>query len=163
MSDGLDLDALIARLQRDDASSDDWRAFRSAYVTGLIDVTATHNGVAIGRDVIGSVVNTGSITITGPGTEAIQHAIRRELDAIQGDHSTRALRDYFRALREYCTHFPYVALDQFRGDHAPRSLEAVYVPPLLGSRDRRPDRDKPPSERDEARPEQDVALTIPQV
>src|SRR5262245_12464036 len=121
---------LLERTLSGQSTDADRAALYRACLTGQISAVASDRGVSVGGSVINSTIVTGdgNVVLQGTGSDVVVDAFRSILRRIEDDRHDRALRDYFRALRGYAEHLPYLVLDdQLPGRHA-RSLDTIYVP-----------------------------------
>ncbi len=129
MSD--DLQAIIDCVAAGTQSETDLAALRQALRSGQISLATGERAVAVGGAVTDAIIVTGDGNVLrifrGPDAATIQKAVCQVLDAISTDRYDRSLQDYFRALRAYCTNYPYLALEDLLGRKR-KSLDEVYVP-----------------------------------
>lgn len=103
--------------------------FRRALQSGQINLATGDRAVAIGGNVNDAVIITGDGNVVkilkGSDAEFIQQIVKAELEKITTDNYSRALQEYFRALRNYCANFPYLTLHNI---YPHKTLDDVYVP-----------------------------------
>jgi hypothetical protein len=107
----------------------DISVFRRALQSGQIILATGNRAVAIGGNVNDAIIITGDGNVVkifkGSDADAIQQIVKAELEKISIDSYSRALQEYFRALRNYCANFPYLTLNNV---YPHKTLDDVYVP-----------------------------------
>jgi len=105
-----ELRAALERLAAGSGTDADWQALQRALLAGQITLATGDRALALSGGATDSVITTGDgnvvVIFKGCDADAIQQIIRKELEDIAAEEHSRALRDYFRALRDFCANFP---------------------------------------------------------